>query len=112
MIRQAQAEIAEFGAKQEGGWRSSAGRTVARPRSQQLIDGGGPENGRDDQGMHEHAQHRHAGDGDGAGERQRPAELGVEPNELKEIAILDYVRVETSSPSKARGPFMWLGSVR
>jgi len=41
--------------------------------------------------MHEHAQHRHAGDGDGdgAGERQQPAELGVEPNELKEIGILD-----------------------
>jgi hypothetical protein len=34
LFRQAQAEIAEFGAKQEGGWRSSAGRTVARPRSQ------------------------------------------------------------------------------
>jgi hypothetical protein len=33
-FRQAQAEIAEFGAKQEGGWRSSAGRTVARPDSQ------------------------------------------------------------------------------
>jgi hypothetical protein len=73
---------------------------------------GGPENGRDDQDMHKHAQHRHAGDGDGAGERQRPAELGVEPNELKKIGILDYVRVETSSPSKARGPLMWLGSVR
>lgn len=72
--------------------------------------GGGPENGRDDQDMHEHAQHRHAGDGDGAGER--PAKLSVEPNELKKIGILDYVRIETSSPSKARGPLMWLGSVR
>ena len=47
--------------------------------------------GRDDQGMHEHAQRRHAGDGDGAGERQRPGELGEEPNELKKIGILDYV---------------------
>jgi hypothetical protein len=61
--------------------------------------------------MHEHAQRRHAGDGDGAGERQ-PAELGVERNELKKIGILDYVRVETSSPSKARGPLMWPGSER
>ena len=50
--------------------------------------------------------------GDGAGERQWPGELGEEPNKLKKIGILDYVRVETSSPSKARGPLMWLGSER
>ncbi len=65
--RQANAEVAEVGAEQQR--RETLQKEQQAAGGKQLIDRRRAENRRDDQDMHQNAEHGHAGDGRGAGEK-------------------------------------------
>ena len=71
------ADVAELGAEQERG--EALQKKQKSAGGKQLIDRRRAENGRNDQHVHEDAEHGNEDDPRREGERQRPAELDVEP---------------------------------